>query len=211
MPRREVHHVVFVTVREWNEEFEDRFIQTFCLMPYTTPTSLGTPVFHFVGNEPSFSVNYVFGNQWWGMLESAMLVALNLDEITPSEMISRSVTRLRDFGVTAEGENGIPHLDQLLAALPRDEDEESTYVPAGTLNAIGFAFGALLQEQIGGLEWTDDPATMSISYALHVSDFEDTFLRPIDYVYEAYSANSSQALADYAELANIRISALREE
>jgi hypothetical protein len=206
---RDVHHVVFVVPAAWTADRVDRFIQAYYVMPGLTPTEAGVPFFHFVAAEPTpFALQYLFGNAWWGALESLLLVDfvdLSPDLTRIDEYRDLALGRFTEFGLVFDSpEASLASLEYLLANLPRDPDAGG-YRPIGTLAGIGLLFGEIVRDNFPEMHWADAQPVMATLFAMQSSEAEDVFLRPIDYVLQAWQQAPGTPLADYLQLLRSRL------
>ena len=208
---QDVHHVIFVVPVAWTADRVDRFIQAYYVMPGMTPPEAGVPFFHFVAAEPApFALAYLFGNAWWGALESLLLadfvdLSPDLDRIDHYRGVA--VERFSQFGLGFESpEASLASLEYLLANLPRDPDSGG-YRPIGTLAGIGLLFGEIVRVHFPEMHWADAQPVMATLFAMQSSDSEDVFLRPIDYVLQAWQQAPGTPLADYLQLLRARLPA----
>jgi hypothetical protein len=181
---QDVHHVVFVVPGPWTGDRVDRFIQAFYVMPGMTPPEAGVPFFHFVSvDPPPFALQYLYGNAWWGALESLMLADfadMSPDLARIDDYRALATRRFSEFGLVFDSpEASLASLEYLLASLPRDSDLGS-YRPIGTLAGIGLLFGEIVRHQFPEMQWADAQPVMATLFAMRSDEDDDTFLRPID-------------------------------
>lgn len=207
----DVHHVVFVVPVAWTTDRVDRFIQAYYVMPGMTPPEAGVPFFHFVTAEPApFALAYLFGNAWWGALESLLLadfvdLSPDLDRIDHYRDLASA--RFSEFGLVFDSpEASLASLEHLLASLPRDPDSGG-YRPIGTLAGIGLLFGEVVRVHFPEMQWADAQPVMATLFAMQSSDTQDIFLRPVDYVLQAWQQAPGTPLADYLQLLRARLPA----
>jgi hypothetical protein len=206
---QDVHHILFVVPEPWTGDRVDRFIQAYYAMPGMTPREAGVPFFHFVSAEPPpFALQYLFGNAWWGALESLLLadfadMSPDLNRIDHYRALS--IQRFSEFGLVFDTpEASLASLEYLLANLPRDP-ELGSYRPIGTLAGIGLLFGEVVRHQFPEMHWADAQPVMATLFAMHSDDSEDVYLRPIDYVLQAWQQSPGTPLADYLQLLRSRL------
>lgn len=212
LDRTRVHHVVFVVPQPWQGDQVDRFVQAFYALPGLTPAEAGVPVFHLVSAAPApFALQYLFGNHWSGTLESLLLhdyaeLVPAVDRVGSWSDLARA--RFSEFGLVFDTpEASLASLEYLLAQLPRDA-EQGSYRPIGTLAAIGLLFGDLVHQRFPDLVWTEGEPVLATLYAMQSQRDPDIFLRPIDYVVQAWSeAPDGTPLADYLDLLGQRLAA----
>lgn len=208
-----VHHVVFVTAVPWTVDRVDRFLETFYPMPASTPPEAGNPLFHFRGvDPPPFALQYVFGDTWSGWLESALLSSFAEVQARPEQVdawLSITRRRLAELGIAMDGEDDLAELDAVLSQLPRDE--VSTYHPIGTLAGLGLLVGEALRAERPELRWVRGEDGMATLFALAVDGAPDTYLRPVDFVIQAYHADLDEPLQAYLELAVRRLDDVARE
>ncbi len=210
------HHVVFVAAEPWTPESTELFMEAFYLLPASTPPETGAPWFHVVAPEPlPAGVAYLFGNTWSGALESRLFAVLAEpipDPNDPEPYVERTREMFAQVGVdTSPGETALAELDRLLAALPRPSEGDTSYRPVATLLAIGLAFSAELRHRHRSLDWVTGDAALARFYALGVRTHEETYLRPIDYVFDAYDSTATAPLAAYEELVRVRLRHLGDQ
>jgi len=211
-----VHHVVFVTPYVWTIDRIDRFVQTYYPMPAATPIEAGVPYFHFVTTEPlPFALEYLFGNAWWGALESALLYDFaRIDADGGGDRVryaSATRSRLAEFGVPIDADtSSVAVLDAVLAQLPRSTGP-STYRPIATLVGLGILLGETVAARDPRIVWTSAEDAMATLYGMRVEGFTDAYLRPIDYVLQVYHVPAERPLRAYAEIVEARVRQIRAD
>jgi hypothetical protein len=161
----------------------------------------------FVGpHAPPFSLEYLYGDHWWGPLEAELYRAFanpELDPLVPGPFVDAAAEVLEQFGISLRGDR-FATLDDLLAALPRPTDLGTTYQPVATLVAIGLTMGDGLETRHSRVEWAPGEELMARYFGLRIAG--EDLLRPIDFVMEAYRAPLLAPIQGYAELVSLRAS-----
>lgn len=210
----DVHHVAFVVVDEWTPSRIEQFTRFFVGMPARTPVRTGAPRFHIVSRYPvPFAVEYLFGNQWWGSLESELYVTLADAPIDPATapataQLVRSV--LQNWGLSVPDDRRAVHaLDSIRLLLPVPPPGEQ-WRPRGTFVALGLLLGDALMAEDSGLAWVAAEQSLATTFAVAVDGDPRLLLRPIDFALEAWGSPNLSPFADYADLANQRVAEARE-
>lgn len=215
-PGPDVHHVVFVTVGAWTVERADRFVRAFYAMPIRVPEDVGVPTFHFVGShEPPSGVQWLFGGTWYGALEADALDAFAALDPAP-EAAGDWVEAARDvfarYGVPmVDDGRDLERLDALVARLPSSESG-STWVPIGTLTAMGVLLGdaVIASRDPVDLQWVSAEPALATLLALGHTAHDEVVLRPIDFALDAWRGAIPAPFTGYATLVDERLDALEE-
>lgn len=211
----DVHHVAFVVTEEWTLARTRAFVDFFVPMPAMTPVQAGAPRFHFVSRYPvPPAAQYVFGNAWYGSLESRLITEFRDAPEDPAQapvFAQRIRLVFRQWGIEIpEGRGAIEILDAARAALPAPVEPDG-WRPHGTLMAFGLLLGDELSRQLGNLEWTEGQAGLATLYALSVTGAPDAILRPIDFALQTWGAANLTPFAAYRELVAGRVAEVAGE
>lgn len=210
----DVHHVVFVTDGRWDPARVDAFVRFFAAMPARTPARAGAPRFHFVpAQQLPQAIDWLFGGQWYGSLESellAVLAELPADASRAGEATSRVRETFARWGIVVPPNDGaLPGLDALVAMLPAPLDPDDPWIPRGILVGAGLLLGDALAAGDPGLAWIGADEGLATVFALSVDGDVSTMLRPIDYALLTWRGTNPAPFTAYAELARRRVDEAR--
>lgn len=206
---RRLRHLALVAEGEWTVARENALLAAALDAPSGAG---GAPYVHVFAQRPlPYAVEYLFGNAWWGALESELFVLLSQgDPSDPEPFVRGARDILRRYGVdVGNARHVVTELDTLLRALPAP-DADSDYRPVATLAGIGLVLGDAIRNEHGGLVWVPAEDAMAEFHALEVAESPGTVLRPLDYAMRAWRSEAPAPLAAYADLVGERLDTLRD-